>query len=109
MACNLLAAKFIIKDDLKEAQERLKDMAYLIENTYGPEFITSNIHSVVKSKSRRSPPNRADGVDSVRLQLEADSVRSDLSRSGLMGPMGPIIPQSWPALRHSSGRLVRST
>jgi hypothetical protein len=43
-ACNLLVARFITEDDLKEAQERLKDMAYLIENTYGPEFITSNIH-----------------------------------------------------------------
>ena len=43
-ACNLLAARFITEDDLKEAQERLKDMAHLIENTYGPEFITSNIH-----------------------------------------------------------------
>ncbi|CAG8780443.1 15513_t:CDS:2, partial [Rhizophagus irregularis] len=31
-------------DDLREAQERLKDMAHLIERTYGPEFITSNIH-----------------------------------------------------------------
>ena len=29
---------------MKEAQERLRDMAYLIENVYGPEFITSNIH-----------------------------------------------------------------
>ncbi|GBC14972.2 hypothetical protein GLOIN_2v1474510 [Rhizophagus irregularis DAOM 181602=DAOM 197198] len=43
-ACNLLVARFITEDDLKEAQEKLKDMAYLIENTYGPEFITSNIH-----------------------------------------------------------------
>ena len=43
-ACNLLAARFITEDDLKEAQERLNDMAHLIENTYGPEFITSNIH-----------------------------------------------------------------
>ena len=43
-ACNLLVARFITEDDLKEAQERLRDMAYLIENTYGPEFITSNIH-----------------------------------------------------------------
>ena len=43
-ACNLLTARFITDDDLKEAQERLKDMAHLIENTYGPEFITSNIH-----------------------------------------------------------------
>ncbi|PKC12124.1 hypothetical protein RhiirA5_286860 [Rhizophagus irregularis] len=43
-ACNLLIARFITEDDLKEAQERLKDMAYLIENTYGPEFVTSNIH-----------------------------------------------------------------
>ncbi|GET53241.1 hypothetical protein GLOIN_2v1486519 [Rhizophagus irregularis DAOM 181602=DAOM 197198] len=43
-ACNLLVARFITDDDLKEAQERIKDMAYLIEYTYGPEFITSNIH-----------------------------------------------------------------
>ncbi|CAB4484699.1 unnamed protein product [Rhizophagus irregularis] len=43
-ACNLLVARFITDDDLKEAQEKLKDMAYLIEYTYGPEFITSNIH-----------------------------------------------------------------
>jgi hypothetical protein len=43
-ACNLLVARFITEDDLKEAQERLKDMAYLIEHVYGPEFITSNIH-----------------------------------------------------------------
>ncbi|CAB5391213.1 unnamed protein product [Rhizophagus irregularis] len=42
--CNLLVARFITEDDLKEAQERLKDMTYLIENTYGPEFVTSNIH-----------------------------------------------------------------
>ncbi|CAB4446178.1 unnamed protein product [Rhizophagus irregularis] len=37
-------ARFITEDDLREAQERLKDMAHLIERTYGPEFITSNIH-----------------------------------------------------------------
>ena len=43
-ACNLLVARFITEDDLREAQERLKDMAHLIEKTYGPEFITSNIH-----------------------------------------------------------------
>jgi hypothetical protein len=43
-ACNLLVTRFITEDNLKEAQERLRDMAYLIENTYGPEFITSNIH-----------------------------------------------------------------
>ena len=43
-ACNLLVARIITEDDLKEAQERLKDMAYLIEHEYGPEFITSNIH-----------------------------------------------------------------
>jgi hypothetical protein len=43
-ACNLLVARFITDNDLKEAQERLKDMAHFIENTYGPEFITSNIH-----------------------------------------------------------------
>src|SRR6266542_2278297 len=43
-ACNLLVTRIITKDDLKEAQERLEDIAHLIENTYGPEFITSNIH-----------------------------------------------------------------
>ena len=43
-ACNLLVARIITEDDLKEAQERLKEMAYLIERVYGPEFITSNIH-----------------------------------------------------------------
>jgi hypothetical protein len=43
-ACNLLVSRLITEDDLKEAQERLKDMSYLIERTYGPEFITSNIH-----------------------------------------------------------------
>jgi len=42
--CNLLVARIITEDDLKEAQERLRDMAYLIEHEYGPEFITSNIH-----------------------------------------------------------------
>ena len=43
-ACNLLVTRFVTEDDLKEAQERLRDMAYLIEHEYGPEFITSNIH-----------------------------------------------------------------
>ncbi|GBB93558.1 hypothetical protein RclHR1_21980002 [Rhizophagus clarus] len=43
-ACNLLVTRIITEDNLKEAQERLKDMAHLIENTYGPEFITSTIH-----------------------------------------------------------------
>jgi Domain of unknown function (DUF4218) len=43
-ACNLLVSRLITEDDLKEVQERLKDMSYLIERTYGPEFITSNIH-----------------------------------------------------------------
>lgn len=43
-ACNLLVTRFITEDDLKEAQERLKSMACIIENEYGPEFITSNIH-----------------------------------------------------------------
>ena len=42
--CNLLVTRIITKDDLKETQKRLKDMAYLIEHVYGPEFITSNIH-----------------------------------------------------------------
>ena len=44
LACNLLVTRIITEDDLKEAQERLKDMAYLIERVYGPEFIISNIH-----------------------------------------------------------------
>ena len=43
-ACNLLVLRIITEDNLNEAQERLKDMAYLIEHEYGPEFITSNIH-----------------------------------------------------------------
>ncbi|RIA83212.1 hypothetical protein C1645_834163 [Glomus cerebriforme] len=42
--CNLLVVRFIIEDDLKEAQEKLKDMAYLIECIYGSEFIISNIY-----------------------------------------------------------------
>ncbi|GBB96427.1 hypothetical protein RclHR1_27500001 [Rhizophagus clarus] len=40
-ACNLLVARFITKNDLKEAQERLKDMTCIIKNTYGLEFITN--------------------------------------------------------------------
>ncbi|RIB24234.1 hypothetical protein C2G38_2169141 [Gigaspora rosea] len=43
-ACNLLVSRIVNKDELKEAYERLKDMARIIESTYGPEFITSNIH-----------------------------------------------------------------
>jgi hypothetical protein len=43
-ACNLLVTRLVTEDDLKEAQERLKDMTYLIESVYGPESITSNIH-----------------------------------------------------------------
>jgi hypothetical protein len=42
--CNLLVTRIITEDDLKKAQERLEEMAHLIESTYGPEFITSNIH-----------------------------------------------------------------
>ena len=42
--CNLLMSRIITEDNLNEAQERLKDMAYLIEHAYGPEFIISNIH-----------------------------------------------------------------
>jgi hypothetical protein len=45
--CNLLVTRIITEDDLKEAQERLKEMAHLIKSTYGPEFITSNIHLVL--------------------------------------------------------------
>jgi hypothetical protein len=43
-ACNLLVSRIVNEDELKEAYERLKDMACIIESTYGPEFITSNIH-----------------------------------------------------------------
>ena len=43
-ACNLLVARFVTEDDLQEAQERLRGMSINIERTYGPEFITSNIH-----------------------------------------------------------------
>ena len=43
-ACNLLVARFVTEDDLQETQERLRDMSINIERTYGPEFITSNIH-----------------------------------------------------------------
>jgi hypothetical protein len=43
-ACNLLVARFVTEDDLREAQERLRDMSINIERTYGPEYITSNIH-----------------------------------------------------------------
>ncbi|CAG8732126.1 491_t:CDS:2, partial [Racocetra fulgida] len=43
-ACNLLVSRIINENELKEAYERLKDMACIIESTYGPEFITSNIH-----------------------------------------------------------------
>jgi hypothetical protein len=39
-----LVARFVTEDDLQEAQERLRDMSINIERTYGPEFITSNIH-----------------------------------------------------------------
>src|SRR5256885_883212 len=42
--CNLLVLRIITEDDLNEAQERLKYMAYLIEHAYGLEFIISNIH-----------------------------------------------------------------
>ena len=43
-ACNLLIARFVNDEDLNEAQERLWDMTKIIEKTYGPEYITSNIH-----------------------------------------------------------------
>jgi hypothetical protein len=43
-ACNLLVTRIITKDNLKEVQEKLEEMAYLIESTYKPEFITNNIH-----------------------------------------------------------------
>ena len=46
-ACNLLVARVITKVDLREAQERLRDMVYLIKYTYGPEFIISNIYFVL--------------------------------------------------------------
>ena len=41
---NLLVARFVIEDDLQEAEKKLKDMLIIIKRTYGPEFITSNIH-----------------------------------------------------------------
>src|SRR6185295_19619557 len=43
-ACNLLITRFVTENDLKEVEERLRDMSIIIERTYGPEFITSNIH-----------------------------------------------------------------
>ena len=43
-ACNLLVARFVTEEDLEEAQDRLWDMTKIIEKTYGPEYITSNIH-----------------------------------------------------------------
>jgi hypothetical protein len=43
-ACNLLVARFVTEEDLEEAQDRLWDMTKTIEKTYGPEYITSNIH-----------------------------------------------------------------
>ena len=43
-ACNLLVARFVTENDLHEAQERLWDMTKIIERTYGPVYITSNIH-----------------------------------------------------------------
>ncbi|RHZ48735.1 hypothetical protein Glove_543g98 [Diversispora epigaea] len=43
-ACILLVVRFVTENDLQEAQEKLRDMSINIERTYGPEFITSNIH-----------------------------------------------------------------
>src|SRR6185437_9836611 len=43
-ACNLLVSRIVNEDELKEAYKRLKDMACIIESTYGPKFITSNIY-----------------------------------------------------------------
>ena len=51
--CNLLVARVVTKDDLRDTQERLRDMAYLIKYTYGPEFITSNIHLALHIPSAR--------------------------------------------------------
>ena len=46
-AYNLLVVRFVTEDNLKEVQERLKDMAYFIEHVYGSKFITSNIISYI--------------------------------------------------------------
>lgn len=43
-ACTLLVSRIIEEDDLVEAERRLLIMSQLIEEVYGPENITSNIH-----------------------------------------------------------------
>ena len=43
-ACNLLVARFVNDKDLNKAQKWLWNMTKIIEKTYGPEYITSNIH-----------------------------------------------------------------
>lgn len=43
-ACSLLVCRTIDNNALNEAHNRLLFVARLIENTYGPEVITPNIH-----------------------------------------------------------------
>ena len=43
-ACSLLVCRIIDNNALREAHDRLLSMARLIEENYGPEFITPNIH-----------------------------------------------------------------
>ena len=43
-ACSLLVCRIIDDDVLSEAHDRLLSVALLIEENYGPEVITPNIH-----------------------------------------------------------------
>ena len=43
-ACNLLVCRILDKESLIEAHQRLLNIAKLIEQNYGPEKITPNIH-----------------------------------------------------------------
>jgi hypothetical protein len=43
-ACYLLVSRIIDENKLTEAHNRLLKVAQLIENNYGPEMITPNIH-----------------------------------------------------------------
>ena len=43
-ACSLLVGRIINYNELNEAHERLLKVATLIEENYGPEMITSNLH-----------------------------------------------------------------
>jgi hypothetical protein len=43
-ACTLLVSRIVQEPDLLESEQRLLTMSQLIEQKYGPEKITSNIH-----------------------------------------------------------------